>query len=225
MNFYQQRLANLRDLGFRPKVIYDIGAAFGTWTDQTEEIFPNSQFYLFEANRNKTDFLEKKKHPFFIEVLGDQEGPTIFYSSKMEGQDGGGDSVFRENSTLYSDQNCEAQHLQMTRLSSLVKKHQLPQPDMIKMDVQGAEKIVILGGIDIVAATEIVILETQLIQYNQGAALFLEIANLMDILGFQIIDLVNVQYIITQSCPESMIHLEVMFVRKNSKLKRTGILF
>ncbi len=107
----------------------------------------------------------------------------------------------------------------------MVKKHQLPQPDLIKIDVQGAEKLIILGGIDTILATEVVILEVQLIQYNENAPLFLETANLMDTLGFQMIDLLDVSYMSPRSYCKSIINLEVLFVNKNSKLKRTGILF
>ena len=82
----------------------------------------------------------------------------------------------------------------MTTLSSLMKKHQLPQPDLIKIDVQGAEKSVIQGGIDIISSAQAVILEVQLLQYNQGAPLFLEIANLMDSLGFIIMDMFEIIY-------------------------------
>jgi FkbM family methyltransferase len=225
MNFYQQRLINLQNLNFYPRVIYDIGARDGTWTDLAESVFPNSSFYLFEANKDKTSILQAKKHPFFIELLGDEEKETVFYASTLKTENGNGNSVFRENSTLYFDENCESRNLQMTKLSSVIKKYQLPQPDMIKIDVQGAEKLILLGGVDTILSTEVVILEVQLIQYNEKAPLFLEVANLMDTLGFQIIDILEVSYMSPKSYCKSMINLEVMFVKKNSKLKRTGILF
>lgn len=223
MNFYQQRLFHLRDLGFSPRVIYDIGACKATWTEQVKHVFCNSEFYLFEANKNQKPFLEKSGYPFFIELLGDRERSAIFYASKVN--NGGGDSILRENSSFYSDQNCETSVLQMKTLSSIVQKKQLPLPDLIKIDVQGSEKLVILGGLDVVSSAEVVILEVQFIQYNEGAPLFLEVANLMDSLEFQIIDILEVMYILEKNTPENITNVEVMFIKKNSKLKKTGILF
>jgi FkbM family methyltransferase len=223
MNFWQQRLLYLRSLGFSPKVIYDIGACKAGWTEKTEKVFPDSNFYLFEANPNQKPFLEKGKHPFFIELLGDEEKPTTFYWSKIH--DGGGDSILRENSSLYSDKYCNSSILQMKTLSSVVKKNKLPNPNLIKMDVQGSEKLVIIGGLDIVFSAEVVILEVQLIQYNKGAALFLELSNLMDKLDFQIVDILDIMYLSDGIRKTAISNIDVMFIKKNSKFKPTGILF
>jgi hypothetical protein len=69
MNFYQSRLDHLRNLGFYPKVIYDIGACRATWMEQAELIFPNSHFYFFEATRDNSPFLEKKRISFFYRAF------------------------------------------------------------------------------------------------------------------------------------------------------------
>jgi FkbM family methyltransferase len=215
LNFYQQRLSHLRNLGFCPKVIYDIGACRATWMEQAEPIFPNSQFYFFEANEDNRPFLEKKGRPFFMELLGNQEQLTTFYVTKIG--DGGGNSAFKENSTFYSEKNCEKRILPMRTLSSLVKKYQLPQPELVKIDVQGAEKAVIEGGIDVILGAEVVILEVQLLQYNDGAPLFLEIANLMDRLGFQMVDMLEIIY----SPCKKIINIDIVFFKKTSQLIQT----
>lgn len=220
MNFYQQRLSHFRNLGFYPKVIYDIGASKGEWSNEAEEIFPNSHFYLFEANQKNIHFLEKQKHPFFIELLGDQEKPTVFYTTEKEGC-GTGDSIFKENTTLYSEKYCKEIMLPMKTLSSVVKQYQIPSPDLIKIDVQGSEKLVIQGGTEIILSAQAVILEIQILHYNQGSSLLAEIVALMDNLGFQIVDLLQAQYIFDKY----LMCLEGLFIKKDSKFICTGILF
>lgn len=41
-----QRLAALRDLGFYPDTIYDIGASNGRWSRRCMEIFPHAQYFM-----------------------------------------------------------------------------------------------------------------------------------------------------------------------------------
>jgi FkbM family methyltransferase len=216
MNFYQQRLCHFRNLGFYPKVIYDIGACQGKWTEETESVFPDSAYYLFEANEKHTHLLKKQRHPFFIVLLGDQEKPSTFYATKIK-EFGTGDSILRENSDVYSDKNCQEIVLQMTTLSAMVQKHQLPKPDLIKIDVQGAEKLVIQGGLDIVSSAEAMILESQISQYNQGAPLAAELIRFMDSLSFQIVDVVEAAY----SQQGDLIHLDFLFLKKNSRIIRS----
>jgi FkbM family methyltransferase len=220
MNFYQKRLSHLRNLGFLPKVIYDIGAWQGKWSQQAEKIFPNSHYYLFEANAKNIPFLEKTGHSFFIELLGHKDMPAIFYTTIKEGL-GTGDSVFKENTTVYSEKNCKEVILQMKTLSSLVKKHQLLMPDLIKIDVQGSEKSIIQGGIEIILSAKAVILEARLIEYNQGAPLFAELVNLMDNLGFQMVDILEISYLNGLD----IVDMDVLFLKKNSEWIRSGILF
>lgn len=220
MNFYQQRLALLRDLGFSPKVIYDIGAWRGEWSKQAEPVFRDSNFYLFEANKKHIPVLEKQRHPFFIALLGDQEKPTTFYTTITEGFETG-DSIFKENTNFYSEKTCREIVLPMKTLSSLVEKHQIPTPDLIKIDVQGSEKLVIQGGINVVLSAQAVILEVQVTQYNQGAPLFVELANLMNSLDFQMVDLLEASYLPNGE----LLAMDVLFIKKSFKSIKTGVLF
>ena len=78
MNFYQSRLSHLFNLGFSPKVIYDIGAWKGLWSEQAEEVFTNSSFYLFEANQKNIPFLEKKSTHFLSNFLATKRNWPYF---------------------------------------------------------------------------------------------------------------------------------------------------
>ena len=46
------RIQFLKDKGFNPKTILDIGANAGDWTSNILKIFPSSDVILFEANPN-----------------------------------------------------------------------------------------------------------------------------------------------------------------------------
>ena len=42
-------IINLKQLGYVPDTILDIGAYHGHWTDTMKTIYPDANYYLFEA--------------------------------------------------------------------------------------------------------------------------------------------------------------------------------
>jgi hypothetical protein len=69
-------------------------------------------------------------------------------------------------------------------LDSLVKLRQLPKPDLIKMDVQGAELDIIKGASETLKSVNHVILELQKVEYNKGAPLSDAVIAYMNEIGF-----------------------------------------
>ena len=65
-----------RKFGFDPKVIYDIGAYQGTWTNDCKKVFPSATYYQFEANDECKSFLSD--NPTFG-VLGDKDDIEVSY--------------------------------------------------------------------------------------------------------------------------------------------------
>ncbi len=216
MDFFQKRLTVLKNKGFYPKVIYDIGANQGEWTRKAKEVFPVSNFYLFEANDAHIPTLSKQSSPFFIELLGDKEEEVVFHSIN-----GTGDSIFRERTKYYSEGLGVEKKLQMTTLDSVVKKNQIPLPDFIKMDVQGAEKMIIEASSTLISSAEVIQLEVGIIQYNIGAPLIFEIMELMDRIHYQMIDIVDGQY---TSEAGQMIGADLFFAKKKSFLLEKGLI-
>jgi|688.fasta_scaffold01230_17 FkbM family methyltransferase len=209
------RLHLLRSKGFLPRVIYDIGANGGQWSMHIREIFPNAEFYLFEANEYFRPYLEKTGMTFIFALLGDKNQPVTFFA-----RDKTGDSIFREQTKFYSDSVCEKRELQMVKLTDIVKHHALPLPDLIKLDVQGAEKLIIQGGIDIVSHAEAIILECKILEYNKGAPFFYEVMTLMEGLGYTLSDLLECHYLPSGELNE----IDCLFIKKDSKLIKRGIL-
>jgi FkbM family methyltransferase len=215
MKVHEQRLALMGAKGFFPRVIYDIGAYRGYWSYVVQQIFPYASFYLFEANEQHISDLEKLPFPYFIHLLGDQEKMVTFYSNGKEG-----DSVFRENTSFYQDEKMDARSLQMTTLSSVVQKHQLPPPDLIKLDVQGAEKLIIEGSQQLMCLAEMMVIETKILEYNHQAPLMHELVTFMNRLGYQVLDVLELHYLPTGELCE----VDFLFVKQNSVFIKKGLL-
>jgi FkbM family methyltransferase len=210
---HAKRLESLKDKGFEPKVIYDIGAYKGNWALEVEKVFPNARFILFEANENQRPFLSKLPFSFFIAALGDREDSVSFFSN-----DSTGDSLLKENTQFYDKGRCCEKKVQMTTLANLIKKNDLPLPNLIKLDVQGAEKLIIKGSPSVIKHAEVVILETKILEYNENAPLIFDIMQTMHELGFRVLDILEMHYLPSGELNE----IDLLFVKENSSLIKKG---
>ena len=193
------RLEVLKNKGFFPRVIYDIGAYKGEWTMDVKKIFKSAEFILFEANEQHEFDLKKLGVPYFIKTLGNREDMVMFH---------------------YQQGLCNEQMVKMSTLDNVVHTYNLPLPDFVKMDVQGAEKMIIEGGVAIIRNAEVIILEVGILQYNHGAPLIAEMINFMELLGYCVNDFVEFHYLPTRE----LIQVDILFIKNNSPLIRSGVL-
>ena len=78
-DLHYERLKLLQSNGFNPKVIYDIGAFHGHFSEQISIIYPNAKFHLFEGNDNHRFILEQGRFPCHFVVLGDENNQVTFF--------------------------------------------------------------------------------------------------------------------------------------------------
>jgi FkbM family methyltransferase len=176
----------LKARGFEPKVIYDIGACVAEWTDTARLVWPNARFILFEAYDKLEEVLLKTGYDYYITVLSNEDDKVIkFYQNDDLIT---GNSYYREvgyHIPLYpKDKYVERL---TSRLDTIVKRHGLPLPDLVKIDVQGAERDVIEGGITTLENATHLIVEMQHVEYNEGAPRVTETKPWIESLGWQCI--------------------------------------
>src|SRR5262249_952541 len=135
---HRNALMRLRSLGFVPNMIYDIGAYRGGWTRLAAEVFSEAQFVLFEANRDHAGELAASGRRYVIAALGDKDGGTRAFHVPRAG-DVTGASLYVEKTAHYARENLQVREVATVRLDTAVAREQLSAPDLIKIDVQGAE--------------------------------------------------------------------------------------
>lgn len=121
-----------------------------------------------------------------------------------------GNSTYKENSSSFTGNEYYSVQILLQTLDKVVEKNKLTDIDIIKFDVQGAEKDVILGCIRTVGSCKAIILELSVVEYNQGAPQILEMLNFMDQLSFKIYDIIDVHY----DNNYSLIQFDVIFIHK-----------
>jgi hypothetical protein len=99
-------------------------------------------------------------------------------------------------------------------LDSCVLKHKFPQPDWIKLDVQGSELDILAGGSKCFSFAQFVLCEVPLVPYNLGAPNLSEVLNIFLKEGFLPSCLVEIHHHAKPSGPKSSIcQLDIFFER------------
>lgn len=180
-------LKKLRESGKSPKVIYDIGACVLHWTREARLVWPEAEFYAFEAMPESADIFKTFNVPYYIGVLSSSNGKELeFYQNT---QYPGGNSYYPEHNTpnnvFYNEQLKKKKVVSIT-LDAAVGISNFPYPDLIKMDVQGAELDILRGASRCLQTCEDLILELQVVEYNQGAPLKDDVISYLYSIGFQL---------------------------------------
>lgn len=149
-----KRLQHLSALGFRPRVILDIGAAQGKWARLAASIWPEAYIVGFEPNRANVSYLERTKRDlpqfeYLQGFLGAKRQTDIQYEYK-----GNQTSLYDTTPGTGAKETSE-----MFVLDQLIEQQCLPAPQFIKLDVQGYELEVLRGGTKAMATCEALLLE------------------------------------------------------------------
>lgn len=164
-------LKKMKAEGINPTVVYDIGACVLHWTNKAKEVWPNAKFIAFEAMQECAFLYQEQELDHHIGILSDSEKDVTFYKNVWAP---GGNSYFKENSR-WSDKAEEYYgpefevKVRTEYLDKIRAKRNFPFPDLIKMDVQGAELDILRGSPFILDHASHLILEIPKVDYNIGA--------------------------------------------------------
>jgi FkbM family methyltransferase len=178
------------EMNFTPQVIYDIGACVLHWTRHAKKTWKKAQVIAFEA-MDETKFLyEKENLLHFNAVLSDSDNKEVNFYQNLEWF--GGNSYYKENEELnqFASEIFNESHIvkkKTHKLDTLVKTNNFPLPDLIKIDVQGAELDVLKGAGETLKHCKHIIVELQHDEYNKGAPHYTEVVDYLASQGFKLI--------------------------------------
>ena len=166
---------------FIPYKILDIGANIGQFHQEAKQTYPESYIFSIEASEDCESYLEKISNNYYIGLLSKENIEYNFYSRENYST-GTGDSIYKELTPFYSDENLKIIKKQGIRLDDLFTKDS--EFDLIKIDTQGSELDIIEGGVELCKKAKGILLEVSLTQYNENAPLYNDVIEYMNSLGF-----------------------------------------
>ena len=180
------KLSKLKELGFNPNTILDIGAHTGQFYGWAKNVWPEAFIWMIEANNCHENALKNlvssNNDRYIIATMGDKERKVNFYTRK--------DKPHTEGASYYK----EANYWDIPQLVMEIPKNlqtldniftEESSFDLIKIDTQGSELDIIKGGLGICKKSSYIILEVATIEYNIGAPTESEVISFMDSIGFK----------------------------------------
>lgn len=171
-----------------PKVIYDIGANVGTWTLLAKAVYPAATLHCFEP---LFGHLEKFRQataalsgvtPHQV-CLGSAAG-----EAKLRVLDFSDASsllpISGEGKKRWNLQEAGQEAVKVERLDDWVVGHDLPAPDLLKIDVQGYELEVLKGAETCLSRAKAVLAEVSFRQFYESQCLFHDVVSFMAQRGF-----------------------------------------
>ena len=209
-------LENIKQNGFAPQTIIDIGANVGDWSRMAYQVFPSARFFMIDGNPDNEPSLRNSASGFgqnseySMMVLGPEEKDSVtFYRL------GTGSSVLPE--LMPFDRSQESQvTLPMHTLDGFMRSRQYDSPVLLKLDVQGFELQVLLGGTATLSRAEVVIMETSLLPYNLNAPIFADVIAFMAEREFVAYDFCGQA---RRQTDFALFQTDVVFTRKDSALR------
>jgi len=198
-------ILNLLENKIEINTVYDVGAFQGNWTKLLKKTcLKNSKFYLFEANTENEIYLKNSGHEYFINVLSNKNKEVQFFSKTHSG-----DSYFPEKTNFYEN-TIVPKTLQTTTLNEIQKKIQIPSPDFLKIDTQGSEIDILMGGSEILNNCKIILLECPIISYNTGAPPLNDYIKYLDSINYLPLEITEKHYL-----DKVLVQIDIVFLKKN----------
>ena len=199
-------LYSLKEQNINPKIIFDIGAFCGDWTRNCLKVFPDSNYFLFEAQKDMADSLKMMETDQIITenmFLGENDGTYVdFYEA------GTSSSALRFGPHTSIKKNT-------TSLDNYCRKKNINTIDILKLDVQGYELNILKGAKTILNNVNLIIAEVSFIDVYVDCPLVNEVIQFLDGNQFQLFDIVDLK---RRPLDNHLWYCDMFFVKKDSIL-------
>lgn len=182
-------------------IIFDIGAHHGESAIYFKKLFPAATIYSFEPDPQSYSILSSKdisNVSYYNLAISDKDGTQVFYRQEISHTNSllkinlnSKDSIAitkaaTEKDVHFLERFNDEAYVDTVQLDSFVKEHSITKIDILKIDVQGAERLVLAGGISALAHTRVIVLEISFYDYYEQNTTFLDIETILVPLNFRL---------------------------------------
>jgi FkbM family methyltransferase len=210
MPSWGKSFAMLRRYGLQPATVFDIGVAYGT--PELYRAFPDAYYHLIDPTPESLHYMRQLGRRLRCEIhpvaLGNREGEvTIEIRPDIQG------------ATLLEDFTPRAivrhDRVPIRRFDSLFSE--ITRPALAKIDVQGAELMVLEGMTGRLSSLDAVLVETSTIASVRGGAEVHDIVRFMHDHGFALVDVLGLT---RRPLDSATAQLDLLFLPEDSGPRR-----
>ena len=149
----------LKNFGFAPKHIIDVGANHGNWTRTAIKYFPAASYTLIEPqDQLKLYIADIVKCGYKIRWLnvgaGDKSGTLPFLISHRDHS-----STFALTDNQAPSAGLQQITIDVKTLNEIVLSEGIPPPDIVKIDAEGFDLKVLAGASNLLGKTDVFLIE------------------------------------------------------------------
>ncbi|MES2341779.1 MAG: FkbM family methyltransferase [Pseudomonadota bacterium] len=159
-------LEGLRAEGYTPATLLDIGAHEGRFATDFLQLFPDCVPTLIEPNPHCAQTLAQLPFERHMVAASREAGVGELFLAANWLQTTGA-SLYREDTHFFRDELLVRAEVPKVRLDDLLAGRRF---DFVKIDTQGSELDVLLGGQTVLSEADYILVEVSLVEYNIGGA-------------------------------------------------------
>ena len=205
---------HLAKLDYRPNLIIDVGVATGTF--ELYETFPDARYFLVEPLQEFEpaiqSILKKIQGDYLIAAAGDQNGEMEI---NVHPYHLAGSTLMKQEAGAQADG--EPRKIRVIQLDDALEQRSLPQPSLIKIDVQGAELKVLDGCQKCLKHADVVVLEVSLFKLMKGIPEIYDVMHYMKTRGFVAYDIIHG---INRPLDNALAQVDILFVREDGMFRK-----
>jgi len=210
-----QSLNRLKEQGFDPNFVIDVGASTGIWSDVVSKVFNQARFILIDPLFSKYD-------SGAIDYYINRHDNFEIVESMVSNRPGIGSVSVTDD--LYNSSMCGVGNAEVIEIISseiitldlLLEQKALQGQGLLKLDVQFAEHLAIEGGLNLLKIIDVCVIEISLWKTNEDTKSLIEMLAIMSDLGFRFYD--DAGY---WRLPQTgtLFQKDIVFVKKNLYLE------
>ena len=212
-------LRNMQRLGFCPRAAVDVGAYQGEWAVLARKIFPDISVLMVEAQEGRKPDMDAVKQrlgagiDYRIALLGARDGENVFFNEYPE--------ALTASSVLAWNSRTARKISRTTQtLDAVLAQAGMPQPELMKLDVQGYELEVLKGAPNFLKHAEAILMEVSLIDLYQNNPLLPDVLAFMHENNFVAYDVCG---LMRRPLDQALAQLDMIFVPRNSPFLKSKL--